>query len=281
MPNNVNTDEKKIVSRGGAKNDGMRDYTKVILNDNTDFSIVEAYKSTRTNLEYALAAEEGCKKIIFTSAMPSEGKTTSCINTAITFALAGAKIVLIDADLRKPKVHMCLELENAAGFSNYLAGFSELDDVIQHCKNGLDVITSGQIPPNPSELLVSPRMEKALLKLSEKYDYIIIDAPPVNIVSDAVSMSKFVTGVAVVVKEDFTTHDALKKALSSLEFANAKILGFILNDVMATRGYYSKYYKYRYRYKYNYRYKYSSYEGYDAAANAKKEQNKKEKQANK
>ncbi len=274
MPNNVNTEEKKAVSRGGAKNAGMRDYTKVILNDNTDFSIVEAYKSTRTNLEYALAAEEGCKKIIFTSAMPSEGKTTSCINTAITFALAGAKIVLIDADLRKPKVHMCLELENATGFSNYLAGFAELDDVIQHCKNGLDVITSGQIPPNPSELLVSPRMEKALLKLSEKYDYVIIDAPPVNIVSDAVSMSKFVTGVAVVVKEDFTTHDALKKALSSLEFANAKILGFILNDVMASRGYYSKYYKYRYRYKYNYRYKYSSYDGYDTANQVKKDEKK-------
>lgn len=274
MPNNVNTEEKKAVSRGGAKNAGMRDYTKVILNDNTDFSIVEAYKSTRTNLEYALAAEEGCKKIIFTSAMPSEGKTTSCINTAITFALAGAKIVLIDADLRKPKVHMCLELENATGFSNYLAGFAELDDVIQHCKNGLDVITSGQIPPNPSELLVSPRMEKALLKLSEKYDYVIIDAPPVNIVSDAVSMSKFVTGVAVVVKEDFTTHDALKKALSSLEFANAKILGFILNDVMASRGYYSKYYKYRYRYKYNYRYKYSSYDGYDTENQAKKDEKK-------
>ena len=274
MPNNVNTEEKKAVSRGGAKNAGMRDYTKVILNDNTDFSIVEAYKSTRTNLEYALAAEEGCKKIIFTSAMPSEGKTTSCINTAITFALAGAKIVLIDADLRKPKVHMCLELENATGFSNYLAGFAELDDVIQHCKNGLDVITSGQIPPNPSELLVSPRMEKALLKLSEKYDYVILDAPPVNIVSDAVSMSKFVTGVAVVVKEDFTTHDALKKALSSLEFANAKILGFILNDVMASRGYYSKYYKYRYRYKYNYRYKYSSYDGYDTANQAKKDEKK-------
>ena len=274
MPNNVNTEEKKAVSRGGAKNAGMRDYTKVILNDNTDFSIVEAYKSTRTNLEYALAAEEGCKKIIFTSAMPSEGKTTSCINTAITFALAGAKIVLIDADLRKPKVHMCLELENATGFSNYLAGFAELDDVIQHCKNGLDVITSGQIPPNPSELLVSPRMEKALLKLSEKYDYVIIDAPPVNIVSDAVSMSKFVTGVAIVVKEDFTTHDALKKALSSLEFANAKILGFILNDVMASRGYYSKYYKYRYRYKYNYRYKYSSYDSYDTANQVKKDEKK-------
>lgn len=164
--------------------------------------------------------------------------------------------------------------ENTTGFSNYLAGFAELDDVIQHCKNGLDVITSGQIPPNPSELLVSPRMEKALLKLAEKYDYVIIDAPPVNIVSDAVSMSKFVTGVAVVVKEDFTTHDALKKALSNLEFANAKILGFILNDVMAPRGYYSKYYKYRYRYNYNYRYKYSNYDGYDTAGQTKKDEKK-------
>ncbi|UKI36682.1 MAG: CpsD/CapB family tyrosine-protein kinase [Clostridiales bacterium] len=106
-----------------------------------------------------------------------------------------------------------MNLKNATGFSNYLAGFAELDDVIQHCKNGLDVITSGQIPPNPSELLVSPRMEKGAFEtFGKKYDYVIIDAPPVNIVSDAVSMSKFVTGVAVVVKEDFTTHDALKKS---------------------------------------------------------------------
>ena len=259
MANNLNkvSANEKVVSRTDKGDNPARDYTKVILNEDSDFSIVEAYKSTRTNLEYALAASEGCKKIIFTSAMPSEGKTTSCINTAITFALADAKIILIDADLRKPKVHMCLELENNTGFSNYLAGFSELDEVIQHCKNGLDVITSGQIPPNPSELLVSARMEKALNELAKSYDYIIIDAPPVNIVSDAVSMAKFATGVAIVVKENFTTHDALKKALSSLEFANAKILGFILNDVVATKGYYSKYYKYRYRYRYGYKYKYS------------------------
>lgn len=259
MANNLNkvSANEKVVSRTDKGGNPARDYTKVILNEDSDFSIVEAYKSTRTNLEYALAASEGCKKIIFTSAMPSEGKTTSCINTAITFALADAKIILIDADLRKPKAHMCLELENNTGFSNYLAGFSELDEVIQHCKNGLDVITSGQIPPNPSELLVSARMEKALNELAKSYDYIIIDAPPVNIVSDAVSMAKFATGVAIVVKENFTTHDALKKALSSLEFANAKILGFILNDVVATKGYYSKYYKYRYRYRYGYKYKYS------------------------
>lgn len=272
MPNIQKTDKtsRSVVSRSDKNNRGVRDYTKVILKDDSDFSIVEAYKSMRTNLEYALAANEGCKKIIFTSAMPSEGKTTSCINTAITFALADAKIIMIDADLRKPKVHMCLELENSVGFSNYLAGFSELGEVIQHCKNGLDVITSGQIPPNPSELLGSPRMEKALCELSEHYDYVIIDAPPVNIVSDAVSMSKFATGVVVVVKEDFTTHDALKKAISSLEFANAKILGFMLNDVITAKGYYSKYYKYRYHYRYGYRYKYySDYDGYSDAGKNK------------
>lgn len=255
----------------------IRNYSKVILKKDSDFAIVEAYKSARTNLEYALNTEEGCKKIIFTSAMPAEGKSTSCINLAITFALTGERVLLIDADLRKPKIHMSLNLENKTGFSNYLAGFAQLDEVIQHDEiHGFDVIASGQIPPNPSELLSSVRMKNAMDTLSEKYDYIFVDAPPVNIVSDAVSMAKFVTGVVIVVKENFTTHDALRKCISSLEFANSRILGFVLNGVLASEGYYSKYYKYKYKYKYGYKYGYGSnkhsYGGYKHS-NSKKGSN--------
>ncbi len=250
--NTKNTNENAENSKGS-----IRNYGKVILSDNSDFAIVESYKSARTNLEYALNAEQGCKKIILTSAMPSEGKSTTSINLAITFALTGERVLLIDADLRKPKIHMSLNLENKIGFSNYLAGFSQLEEVIQHDeKHGFDVIASGQIPPNPSELLSSPRMKNAIEILSQKYDYIFVDAPPVNIVSDALSISKHATGVVIVVKENFTTHDALKKCISSLQFANARVLGFVLNGVLASDGYYSKYYKYKYKYKYGYRYGY-------------------------
>lgn len=269
MSNNTKV-ENKVDNKVEQTTTSIRNNSKVILKKDSDFAIVESYKSARTNIEYALNAEEGCKKIIFTSAMPSEGKSTSCINLAITFALTGERVLLIDGDLRKPKIHKNLNLENKTGFSNYLAGFASLDEIIQHDKDhGFDVISSGQIPPNPSELLSSAKMKSAMEELAQKYDYIFVDAPPVNIVSDAVSMSKFVTGVVVIVKENFTTHDALKKCISSLEFASARILGFMLNGVVASEGYYSKYYKYKYKYKYGYKYGYGSkgygYGGYKYA----------------
>ena len=244
---------KKLLKRF-AKREFSRDYTNVIITDKTDFSLVEAYKTTRTNLTYSLMnTEEKCKKIIFTSSIPSEGKTVSCINTAIAFGMAGSKVLVIDADLRKPKVHVCLELNNEIGLTNYIVGMEKLSDVIQTTQYGIDTITAGHIPPNPSELLASPKMNELFIEVAEKYDYVFIDVPPATIVTDAVSLSKYVTGVVLVVRQNYTNKDYLDKAVSNLKFANANILGILLNDVETSDRYYSSRYRYK-RYSYKYRY---------------------------
>lgn len=244
---------KKLLKRF-AKKEISRDYTNVIITDKSDFSLLEAYKTTRTNLTYSLMnSEEKCKKIIFTSSIPSEGKTVSCINTAITFGMAGSKVLVIDADLRKPKVHVCLKQNNEIGLTNYIVGMEKLSDVIQTTPYGIDCITAGHIPPNPSELLASPKMNELFVEVSEKYDYVFIDMPPATIVTDAVSLSKYVTGVVLVVRQNYTNKDYLDKAISNLKFANANILGMLLNDVETSDRYYSSRYRYK---KYSYKYRY-------------------------
>lgn len=230
------------------KNKSKRSYDNVLLSDNSDFSVVEAYKTARTNITYSLMnSDDKCKKIIVTSSIPAEGKTVSCINTAISFGLMGSKVLVVDADLRKPKLHTCFNVKNDAGLTSYLAGFSSLESVIRKsAENKIDYITAGHVPPNPSELLLSPKMNEFFCKVSEEYDYVFIDMPPATLVTDAISLSKYVTGVVVVVRDNYTNKDSLAKTISDLKFANANILGFLLNDVERKEGYYSNKYKYKY-----------------------------------
>ena len=236
---------KKLLKRFDKK-EISRDYTNVIITNKSDFSLLEAYKTTRTNLTYSLInSDEKCKKIIFSSSIPSEGKTVSCINTAIAFGMAGSKVLVIDADLRKPKVHVCLEESNEVGLTNYIVGMEKLSDVIQTTQYGIDCITAGHIPPNPSELLASPKMNELFIDLSEKYDYVFIDMPPATIVTDAISLSKYVTGVVLVVRQNYTNKDYLDKAISNFKFANANILGMLFNDVDTSDRYYSNRYRYK------------------------------------
>ncbi len=235
--------------------DKEADIRQCVLSSDSKFPVVEAYKSARTNLMYALAGEEGSKKIVFTSSMPADGKTTTCVNTAITFAQTGERVALIDADLRKPKVHKLLDLPNKHGLANYLGGLAKMEDIIVHDDaHKLDVICAGRIPPNPSELLSSPKMAAFLEEIAKSYDYVFIDMPPVNVVTDALSVAKYVTGVVIVVRERYTNHDALKKSVESLQFTNAKILGFILNAVEERGVYYSKSGKFGRGSKYGYYY---------------------------
>jgi len=202
-----------------------------ILHDETEFVVNEAYKAMRTNIMFSFHEKEGCKTIICTSAMPGEGKTTTCINMAISFAQAGNRVLIIDGDLRKPKVGSYLDIEQAEGISDYLGGFvKEYNSIIKHVEDkSIDCIMSGSIPPNPAELLGSNGMENLLSKLSENYDYIFIDAPPVNVVTDAVVTARFCSGAVVVVRENNTTHDMLKNALGIIKFADIKILGLVVN----------------------------------------------------
>lgn len=228
-----------------------------LITNRSDFLTLESYRAARTNIMFSLPDEKGCKKMVVTSAMPGDGKTTTSINLALIFAQTGARVLLIDADLRLPMIHHYLDIPNNNGLSNVLAGLADVNDVIVK-KSGIDLITAGHIPQNPTELLSSDAMTNLVENLSKDYDYIIIDTPPVGVLIDAVAILKPVSGVILVVRQDYTIIKAINSALTALEFANAKILGFILNHAsVAEYSYKKKKYKYN-RYRYDYYYDYSS-----------------------
>lgn len=216
------------------------------------FAVVEAYKMVRTNLLYLLS-QSNEKTITVSSSVAGEGKSTTAINIAVAFSQLGSRVLLIDSDMRKPSVHKKLRLSNDKGLSSLLVGFSTLEETVNTVNQNLDVITGGPTPPNPSELLGSQAMVDLLHDLNERYDYIVLDTPPVNIVPDALVVAPHTAGILFVVRDFITTHDQLQKALGSIEFAGVRFLGTILN------GYNNKVSR---RYRYRYRYKYSSYNYY-------------------
>lgn len=245
---------KKISKKKHINYDGVQNKENTILSETSKFFVAEAYKTLRTNILFS-AGDNGCKSFVVTSAIPGEGKTTNAINLAISFAQTEKRVVLIDADLRKPKLHKYFDLENKTGLSNVISGVYDgsSKDYIQktHIDN-LDLITSGHIPPNPIELLASNNMYEFVKKLEETYDFIIIDTPPVNVISDALVLSKSVTGYIMVTRSDYTEYQALSNAMSNFELANIKPLGVILNDFNNKRPSYSSGGKYRYKSYYNY-----------------------------
>lgn len=237
-----------------------------IINETTPFIIRENYKTARTNIIFSVSGmnKSGCKLIAVTSANPGEGKTTSSLNLALTFAQTGARVLAIESDLRKPRLHRYLGVKKDIGLSSILSHQVRIDDAInKNVRDGLDVISSGEIPPNPAELLASDAMKALIDELSERYDYIFFDTPPVTVVTDAAALSPSVDGVIIVVRQNYTDHESLATAVNLLNIANAKILGFFVNDVQNNRvGYsYNRYrykygskYSYKYGYKYDYRY---------------------------
>lgn len=240
----------------------MSKYIEEFYAGNVSFDVKEAYKTVRTNIMFATNSLDGCRRIIVSSPNPGEGKSTTSINLAISVSQIGSKVLLIDADLRNPTVHKRLGLDNSIGLSSGLSGFNDFSEIISKCKFGFDCITSGPIPPNPAELLTNDKMTELTNMLSERYDYIIFDTPPVNIVSDAAILSKNADGTVLVVRNKYTTHPSVARALNSLKFANSKFLGFLLNDKTVSDE--TGIYKYKYGYRYGYRY------GYDDAKRLKK-----------
>ncbi|MDR1753489.1 MAG: CpsD/CapB family tyrosine-protein kinase [Eubacterium sp.] len=233
--------------------DNMQEKRKNILNNDTSFVISEAYKTARTNLIFTLATNDK-KIVIITSSNPGEGKSTSCVNLAISLADMGASVLIIDADLRKPTVGKLLDIKSKNGLSNLLGGFCNLNETVnENIRNNLDVIVSGPIPPNPAELLASNVMVKLLSVLNEHYDYILIDTPPINVVTDSQLMNAIVSGIMFVVNEGKTTHPDIAKSLRSIELAQGKVLGFLkVNcNVGARRKGYRSGYKYE-SYSYSY-----------------------------
>lgn len=189
----------------------------------------EAFRQLRTNLQFANVAEKA-KSVVVTSSIPSEGKTTTATNLAIALAQAGQTVCLVDADLRRPMVGEYLGLERGAGLTTALVGKADVNDLLQPWgKDQLYVLTSGQIPPNPSELLGSSEMKDLIIRLESAFDIVIIDAPPVIPVTDAAVLSQHVGGVLVIVNTQLIKQQVLLKSLSSLELVEAKVLGVVLN----------------------------------------------------
>lgn len=189
----------------------------------------ESFRQLRTNLQFANISGSA-NSVLITSSLPGEGKSTTATNLAIALAQAGKSVCLIDADLRRPMVNEYLGLDRAAGLTTALVGQAEVEDLLQPWGDGsLYVLTSGQIPPNPSELLGSDAMKRLLKKLEEAFDTVILDAPPLLPVTDAAVLSQHVGGVVLVVGSHKLRQQDLEKAVNSLDLVGSNLLGVVLN----------------------------------------------------
>ena len=223
---------------------------KKTLHKNLGFTAAEQYKLIRANIDIILKDHEKCPVIAVTSSVRGEGKSTTAVNLSYVFAEKESKVLLIDADLRIPSIARKLEIESSPGLSELLSGQgTQIPEFKSFLLSNWFILPSGDVPTNPSELLSSSRMENLLKQLREIFDYIIIDLPPVNIVSDAVVISSFISGMIVVIREDYTEKKELERCFRQLELSKVNILGCVMNGSKSGSGAYSKYKKHKY-YKY-------------------------------
>ncbi len=220
---------------------------------NIDFATTEAYKLLRTKLQYSLTDNQKCQVFVVSSAMPGEGKSVSSINLAYGLAQLNKRVLLIDADMRRPTLAAKLSIPNYPGLSEFLTGFMGMDELLQDYSDDgehtVKILAAGSIPPNPVELIDSEKMTQAFEILEKQFDYIIVDTPPVGDVSDALVASKFADGVLLVVRHNYCNAATLRKSVQQFEFVNAKILGTVFNCLGDSFAKYSGY-KYRDRYEY-------------------------------
>jgi len=212
----------------------------------------ESFRTFRTNVLFS-SAEEGARSLVVTSTGPREGKSMVASNLSVSLAQAGQRVLLIDADLRKPKAHEIFQFPQEPGLSNVLVGSAKVVDAIQESRvAGLLLLTAGRTPPNPAELLGSQRFQELLASLKVRFDWIIIDTPPVMAVTDATLVAHHASGVVFVVGADLTSRHAARRALDQLEHAGAKFVGGVLNRVDLQRNgyYYSQYYRREYTHYY-------------------------------
>jgi succinoglycan biosynthesis transport protein ExoP len=208
----------------------------VILRDAPYAASAEAVRRLRTNLQFINVANRP-RAIVVTSSISGEGKSTIAVNLAVSLADSGARVILIDADLRRPSLHEYLGIEGAVGLTTVLIGQAEIEDVIQPFDNGnLDVMPSGQIPPNPSELLGSGAMDLLLQKLAAYYDMVLLDSPPLLPVTDAAVVSNIAGGALVIVGADRVRGPQLHDALDSLQTAGVQVHGIVMNKVKRTQA---------------------------------------------
>ena len=226
----------------------------VLFGRNVSFTTAEAYKLLRTKLQFSFADDKKCHVIGISSSLSGEGKSLTSINLAYTLSQLGNRVILVDCDMRRPTLAEKLNINKKPGLSSCLTGQVKLPDLIQNCgitgeEKAFEVITAGQNPPNPVELLSSAAMENMLASLKHDYDYVILDLPPVGEVSDAMAVAKQTDGILLVVRQDACDRNALSDTIRQFEFVEARILGLVFNCVSDSgNGYYKKYRGYRYGY---------------------------------
>lgn len=212
--------------------------------------ISETFRTLRTNIQF-MNINRKLKSILITSTLPGEGKSWVASNLAITFAQAEKKVILIDADMRKGRQYSIFGISPRPGLANYLAASDKNADLIDMEKyvqkteiDGLYVISAGNVPPNPSELLITPQMQHLLDRLSTQFDIIIVDAPPCELVTDAVILSRMVDSTVIVTAHKFTKKASLQKTIKSIKNVGGKIAGVVLNKVPIDAKKYEKSYYY-------------------------------------
>ena len=232
-----------------------------LLNADTPFDITEAFRNLKATLSVSMPAKEGGAVVTITSSYPEDGKTTVTTNLALMFAMSDAKVVLVDADIRKGRIAKYFKHKSAPGLSDYLSGLVSLEEVLHHShvNDNLYFISCGTHSPKPYELLESEKMTLLLEELKSKFDYVVIDTPPVLMVSDALAIAPKTDGTVLICRHNLSYVSDMQRSLSTLEFAKANVLGIVVNDYRmpqgklygSYRGYYN-YSKYSYGYKYSY-----------------------------
>ncbi len=231
-----------------ARNDREDWNVRTMFGPNLSFAATEAYKLLRTNIMFSFSDEGEGYVIGISSSIQSEGKSSTACNTAYALAEVGKSVLLLEADLRRPTITSKLGLEKGPGLSNLLVTRTDYKEVLQQCPMcaGMHVITSGNIPPNPSELLASNRMTRLMQQLKADYDYIIVDLPPITPVSDALAISKFLDGMIMVVRGGVSDQKMLAESMRQLEMVDVRILGFVYRDADTYRKSYGQRYGKKY-----------------------------------
>ncbi len=197
-----------------------------------NFVASEAYKLLRTNLNFSLPDQTGCKIIGVTSALPHEGKSTTSANLAYTMAQTENRVLLLEADMRLPSLSQHMGIRQRTGLSNLLSDQCSLEDALQTMDGipSLWIISGGSLPPNAAELLASRKMAGLMAMLQEQFDVIIVDLPPITAVSDALLLSKLVNGMMIVVRQNYCDKKSLDETVQKLKFSECKLLGFVMTN---------------------------------------------------
>ncbi len=246
----------KRVNKVGRKHHSTRQ--EYLLNKDTPFDVTEAFRNLKAALSVSVPKKNGGVAITVTSAYPEDGKTTVTVNLALMFAQSDAKVILVDADIRKGRVAKYFKEKTTPGLSDCLSGQNSLDEVIHQSSinPNLSFIACGTPSPKPYELLESNEMKALLEDLRARYDYIIIDTPPVLLISDALALSTVADGTVLVCRHQVSYISDISRALSTLQFAKSNVLGVVVNDYKApsTGKFYGGYKKYYYYNSYGYGY---------------------------